>query len=48
MTEDFAEALEAAGHTVAVTIVEGAGHRDMVDPTAMAPLVAEAVLTTLP
>ncbi len=48
MTEDFAAALEAAGHTVAVTIVEGAGHRDMVDPTAMAPLVAEAVLTILP
>jgi acetyl esterase/lipase len=47
-TLDFAAALEAAGHTVELTIIEGAGHRDMVDPSASGPIAVEAMLGLLP
>lgn len=46
-TIDFATALEAAGHVVELTLVNGAGHRDMVDPAEQGPLVVEAVLGLL-
>ena len=46
-TIDFAVALEAAGHVLELTVVDGAGHRDMVDPAEQGPLVVEAVLELL-
>ena len=46
-TIDFAAALEESGHAVELTVVDGAGHRDMVDPAEQGPLVVEAVLGLL-
>jgi acetyl esterase/lipase len=47
-TTEFAEALESAGHQIQVTVIEGAGHRDMVDPAGEGQQVVEAVLGLLP
>ncbi|NNC92611.1 MAG: alpha/beta hydrolase [Acidimicrobiia bacterium] len=47
-TTDFADALESAGHQLQMTVIEGAGHRDMVDPAGEGPRVVEAVLGLLP
>lgn len=47
-TTDFAEALESAGHQVQVTVIEGAGHRDMVDPAGEGQRVVDAVFDLLP
>ena len=47
-TIDFAAALKAAGHKVGLSIIEGAGHRDMVDPAASGPVAVETVLGLLP
>jgi len=46
-TIEFATALETAGHVIDLTVVDGAGHRDMVDPAERGPLVVEAVLGLL-
>jgi len=46
-TLDFHEALTGAGHEVQLTVVEGVGHRDMIDPSASGSIVAEAVLEIL-
>jgi acetyl esterase/lipase len=46
-TLDFHEAVTGAGHEVQLTVVEGADHRGMVDPSASGAIVAEAVLEIL-
>lgn len=46
-TLDFHEALIGAGHEVQLTMVEGAGHNEMVDPDGYGLLVAAATLALL-
>ena len=43
-SQDFATALQEAGHDAILRVIRNAGHRDMVDPAAEASAIVEAVL----
>lgn len=47
-SQDFVTALQAAGHDATLTVIPGAGHRDMIDPAGEASAIVEAILEMSP
>ena len=43
-SQDFVTALQEAGHDATLTVIQGAGHRDMIDPAGEASAIVESIL----